>query len=74
MRAAIANEGLILLSTFYIHEALRTGQLVTVLADHTWPELTAYAVYPPMRYLSSRVRVLSIFWWSDWQVSLIGTG
>ena len=56
MRAAIADEGLLLLPTFYIHEALRTGQLVRVLADHIWPELSAYALYPPTRHLSSRVR------------------
>jgi DNA-binding transcriptional LysR family regulator len=56
MRAAIADEGLLMLPTFYCHEALRSGQLVKVLADHTWPELSAYAVYPPTRHLSRRVR------------------
>jgi len=61
MRAAIADEGLILLPTFYVHEALRTGQLVQVLPDHTWPELSAYAVYPPTRHLSIRVRALIDF-------------
>ncbi|HEY9098013.1 MAG TPA: LysR family transcriptional regulator [Thiobacillus sp.] len=61
MRAAIAGEGLLLLPSFYCHEALRNGQLVQVLADHTWPELSAYAVYPPTRYLSNRVRVLIDF-------------
>ena len=61
MRAAIAGEGLLLLPSFYSHEALRNGQLVRVLADHTWLELSAYVVYPPTRYLSSRVRVLIDF-------------
>jgi len=61
MRAAIADEGLLLLPTFYVHEALRSGQLVKVLDDHHWPELSAYAVYPPTRHLSSRVRVLIDF-------------
>ena len=61
IRAAIAGEGLILIPTFYCHEALRTGQLVAVLTDHTWPELSAYAVYPPTRHLSSRVRVFIDF-------------
>lgn len=60
-RAAIANEGLVLLPSFYCHEALRTGQLVKLLSDHTWPELSAYAVYPPTRHLSSRVRALIDF-------------
>jgi DNA-binding transcriptional LysR family regulator len=61
MRAAIADEGLLLLPTFYCHEALRAGQLVTVLTDHAWPQLSAYAVYPPTRHLSSRVRALIDF-------------
>lgn len=61
MQAAIADEGLLLLPTFYVHEALCTGQLVKVLPDHTWPELSAYAVYPPTRFLSNRVRALIDF-------------
>jgi DNA-binding transcriptional LysR family regulator len=56
MRAALADEGLILLPTFFCHDALHGGQLVRVLTDHSWPELSAYAVYPPTRHLSSRVR------------------
>jgi DNA-binding transcriptional LysR family regulator len=61
IRAAIAGEGLILHPTFYLHEALNSGRLVKVLADHTWPELSAYAVYPPTRHLSSRVRAFIDF-------------
>jgi DNA-binding transcriptional LysR family regulator len=61
LRAAVAGEGLVLLPTFYVHEALRTGQLVQLLADHAWPELAAYAVYPPTRHLSSRARALIDF-------------
>src|SRR5690606_35486677 len=54
LQAAIAGEGLALLPTFYTHAALRSGQLAGVLADHRWPELAAYAVYPPTRHLSTR--------------------
>ncbi|MBU1263503.1 MAG: LysR family transcriptional regulator [Gammaproteobacteria bacterium] len=61
MRAAIAGEGLVLLPSFYVHEALRAGQLLPLLADHVWPELAAYAVYPPTRHLSSRVRAFIDF-------------
>ena len=61
MRAAIAGEGLLLLPSFYVHTALRSGQLVRVLTDHNWPELSAYAVYPPTRHLSNRVRALIDF-------------
>ena len=61
IRAAMADEGLVLIPSFYCHEALRSGQLVKVLLDHIWPELSAYAVYPPTRHLSSRVRALIDF-------------
>lgn len=61
MRAAIAGEGLIHHPTFYLQDALRSGRLVRVLTDHTWPELAAYAVYPPTRHLSSRVRAFIDF-------------
>jgi DNA-binding transcriptional LysR family regulator len=61
MRAAIADEGLLMIPTFYVHEALQAGQLVQVLDDHVWPELAAYAVYPPTRHLSRRVRALIDF-------------
>jgi DNA-binding transcriptional LysR family regulator len=57
IRAAIAGEGLLLHPTFYLQDALRDGQLVRVLPDHAWPELAAYALYPPTRHLSRRVRV-----------------
>lgn len=60
-QAAQAGHGLILHPTFYLGDALRTGSLVTVLDDYTWPELNAYAVYPPTRHLSSRVRTLVDF-------------
>jgi DNA-binding transcriptional LysR family regulator len=61
LRAAIAGEGLLLLPSFYVHAAMRSGQLVRLFADHTWPELSAYAVYPPTRHLSNRVRALIDF-------------
>lgn len=61
VRAAIADEGLLLLPSFYVHEAVRSGRLIRVLGDHVWPELSAYAVYPPTRHLSGRVRALIDF-------------
>lgn len=61
LRAALAGEGLILLPTFYLQKALRSGELMQVLADHSWPELSAYAVYPPTRHLSRRVRAFIDF-------------
>jgi DNA-binding transcriptional LysR family regulator len=61
LQAAIADEGLVLLPSFYAHDALRSGQLAEVLADHRWPEPAAYAVYPPTRHLSARARVFIDF-------------
>lgn len=61
MHAALAGEGLVLLPSFYVHEDLRSGQLQPLLTDHVWPELAAYAVYPPTRHLSSRARVFIDF-------------
>lgn len=61
LRTAIAGEGVVLLPTFYIEDALRSGQLVQLLSDHTWPELSAYAVYPPTRHLPGRARAFIDF-------------
>lgn len=61
LEAALAGWGLILSPTFYVHGALKAGRLVPVLTDHAWPELSAYAVYPPTRHLSGRVRAFIDF-------------
>lgn len=61
MRTAIAGEGLHLLPSFYVDQALRDKQLLRVLDKHAWPEHSAYAVYPPTRHLSSRVRAFIDF-------------
>ncbi len=54
--AAAANRGVILQPTFITHEAIATGRLVPVLTEFGWPVTPAYAVYPPTRHLSYRVR------------------
>lgn len=59
--AAIAGQGIILHPTFYLDEAIRAGQLAPLLTDHAWPQVNAYAVYPPTRHLSRRVRALVDF-------------
>jgi DNA-binding transcriptional LysR family regulator len=60
-RAAVAGHGVILHPTFYLDEAIRAGQLVSLLTDHIWPQVNAYAVYPPTRHLSLRVRAFVDF-------------
>lgn len=59
--AAIAGQGVILQPTFYVYDAIARGALVPVLGDYTWPALNAYAVYPPTRHLSTRVRAFVDF-------------
>ena len=42
--------------TFIIYESLASGQLIRLLPDYDWREITVYAVYPQTRYLPARVR------------------
>lgn len=73
--AAIAGRGLTIHPSFILYEALRAGDLVQILPDHTLAELGLYAVYPPTRHLSKRVRMLVDFlavkcgetpYWDEW--------
>lgn len=54
--AAVAGEGILIEPRFIIYENIEDGSLVDLLPDTQWPQLTAYAVYPPTRHLSVRVR------------------
>lgn len=53
---AAAGLGLVIQPTFIAHESIRRGDLEPVLTEHQWPVTPAYAVYPPTRHLSYRVR------------------
>lgn len=44
------------IEAFVLHEALADGRLVPILARYRWPEAGCYALYPPTRHLSRRVR------------------
>jgi DNA-binding transcriptional LysR family regulator len=59
--AAIAGQGVVMQPTFYVYDAIARGLLVPVLTKYTWPRLNAYAVYPPTRHLSTRVRAFVDF-------------
>lgn len=59
--AAIAGQGVLIEPRFIIYENLRDGSLIEILPDYQWPELSAYAVYPPTRHLSVRVRAFVSF-------------
>lgn len=56
--AAAHGMGIVIQPTFIASEAIRRGSLVPVLTDYDWPLAPAYAVYPPTRHLSYRVRAL----------------
>lgn len=55
------GQGLALLPEFIAADALRKGELRTVLDDYSAPPLSLYAVYPPTRHLSVKVRLFIDF-------------
>ena len=59
--AAAHGLGIVLQPTFIAAEAIRRGNLVPLLEDYEWPVSPAYAVYPPTRHLSYRVRAFIDF-------------
>ena len=59
--AASLNLGIIMPPTFIAHEAIRRGDLVSILTDWSWPLTPAYAIYPQTRHLSYRVRAFIDF-------------
>lgn len=59
--AAVAGLGIILSPTFLIGPELRQGLLVPVLRDHWNADTGIYAIYPPTRHLSPKVRAFIDF-------------
>jgi DNA-binding transcriptional LysR family regulator len=59
--AAAHGLGIVMQPTFIASEAIRRGNLVPILDELTWPLAAAYAVYPPTRHLSYRVRAFIDF-------------
>jgi DNA-binding transcriptional LysR family regulator len=60
-QAALAGRGIALLPTFIAGTALDDGALVPVLGAYHAPEIALYAIYPPTRHLSSKVRLFIDF-------------
>lgn len=54
--AAAAGIGLALSPSFMAGEPVRAGQLVRLLPGYAAPEAALYAVYPPGRHLSAKLR------------------
>jgi DNA-binding transcriptional LysR family regulator len=59
--AAAHGLGIVMQPTFIASDAIRRGNLVPILEEYHWPLATAYAVYPPTRHLSYRVRAFIDF-------------
>ena len=59
--AAAHGLGIVIQPTFLAAEAIRRGNLVPILTDYEWPVSPAFAVYPPTRHLSYRVRAFIDF-------------
>jgi len=53
--------GLVIQPTFIASDSIRRGNLVPILTDYEWPISPAYAIYPPTRHLSFRVRAFIDF-------------
>jgi len=54
--AGVKDQGIALLPTFIVGDALRQGQLRTVLTDYEPSSITLCALYPSHRHLSAKVR------------------
>ena len=59
--AALAGLGVTRLPTFIVGRDLQAGTLRTVLTEYAPPNPSIYAVYPPNRQLSTRVRLFIDF-------------
>jgi DNA-binding transcriptional LysR family regulator len=59
--AAVAGLGIAMQPTFIAHQYVCRGDLVPLLRNYRWPAASAYAIYPPTRHLSYRVRAFIDF-------------
>jgi DNA-binding transcriptional LysR family regulator len=60
-QAALNGRGIALLPTFMAGADLESGALEPVLKDYHAPEIALYAIYPPTRHLSLKVRLFIDF-------------
>jgi len=58
---AIRGRGIALIPTFIAGDALDRGTLRAILTDYRAPSLALYAIYPPTRHLSVKVRLFIDF-------------
>ncbi len=60
-RMALEGQGIAIQPTFIVGDAIAEGRLVSLFGRYSWPVTPAYAVYPPTRHLSFRVRAFIDF-------------
>ena len=58
---AISGAGVTRLPSFFLQDSIQSGALVPVLTQYSKFETNIYAIYPPTRHLSKRVRTLIDF-------------
>jgi DNA-binding transcriptional LysR family regulator len=61
LEAAEAGLGICIQPSFIAYRAIEDGRLVPVLPDVVWRRTACYAIYPPGRHLSAKVRALVDF-------------
>lgn len=54
--AALAGLGILRSPAFIVYESIAKGTLMPILQDYSIAAVNAYAIYPPTRHLSQRVR------------------
>ena len=59
--AAVEGLGIILMPTFIVYQEIERGALIPILTEYRYTQLAAYAIYPPTRHLSQRVRAFVDF-------------
>jgi DNA-binding transcriptional LysR family regulator len=74
--AALNGQGISILPSFVAYKDIECGALVTLLDEYQLRQNNAYAIYPPTRHLSQRVRAFVNFlakrfegtpYWDNWQ-------
>ncbi len=53
---AVDGHGYLIEPSFFLYGHIRDGRLAPALSDYAWSAMSLYAVYPPTRRLSARVR------------------
>ena len=59
--AAVSGLGILRQPTFIAYQSILKKELIPILSDYDIPTVNAYAIYPPTRHLSQRVRTFIDF-------------